>query len=208
MKILVFGATGGTGRRVVEQALDRGHEVTAFVRDPAKLGVEHEQLRVAQGDVMDYEAIERAVQGQDAVVCVLGAPARKTGTVRSEGTQNIIRAMEKAGVRRLVVQSTIGMADSAEMLPFQYKYVLVPLILRSAFADTARQEEYVRQSGLDWTLVRPGALTKGERTGAYKHGTGVTTIIKSKLSRADAADFLLKQLQDDAYVREAPYVSY
>jgi putative NADH-flavin reductase len=208
MKILVFGATGGTGRHVVEQGLGRGHEVTAFVRDPDKLRVEHERLRVAQGDALDYETVERAVHGQDAVVCVLGTPARKAGTVRSEGTQNIIRAMEKAGVRRLVVQSTIGMGDSVEMLPFQYKYVLVPLLLRSVFADHERQEEYVRQSPLDWTLVRPGAFTKGERTGAYKHGTGVTTIIKGKLSRADAADFLLKQLQGDAYVREAPYVSY
>lgn len=208
MKIVVFGATGGTGRHVVRQALERGHAVTAFARDPGKLEVEHEGLGVAQGDVLDYEAVERAVQGQEAVICVLGAPATKTGTVRSEGTQNIIRAMDKAGVRRLIVQSTIGMGDSRAMLPFHYKYVLVPLLLRSAFADTERQEEYVRQSGLDWTLVRPGALKKGERTGAYKHGTGETTIIKAKISRADAAHFLLKQLTDDSYVRQAPYVSY
>ncbi|MEU5880393.1 SDR family oxidoreductase [Spirillospora sp. NPDC047279] len=205
MKVLVVGATGGTGRHVVEQGVARGHEVTAFARDPRKVP---DGVNAARGDALDYETVERAVAGQEAVICALGAPLTRTGTVRSEGTLNLVRAMEKAGARRLVVMSTIGMGESREMLTFRYKYVLVPLLLRGVFADTERQEEHVRQSDLDWTLVRAGALGRGERTGAYKHGVGVTTILRGKISRADAADFLLKQLQDDAYVRQAPYVSY
>lgn len=95
MKLLVFGATGGTGRQLVEQAIAQGHEVTAFVRNPAAVDIRHPKLAIVQGDAMDAAAVERVIPGHDAVLSALGAPAIRTGTVRSEGTRNIVRAMER-----------------------------------------------------------------------------------------------------------------
>ncbi len=209
MKIIIFGATGGTGRKFVEQALEQGHIVTAFARNPAKLDVKNENLQIVQGDVMDSASVERAVQGQDAVLSAIGAPDKSKDPVRSEGTRNIIRAMEQAGIRRFISLSTIGVGDSREMLPFLYKYILVPLFLRHAFADHAIQENYIEQSRLDWTIIRPAALTDGNHTGAYRHGFPVSEKnLKFKISRADVADFMLKQLTDNTYLHKTPGVSY
>lgn len=209
MKVLIFGATGGTGRQLVEQALGQGHTVTAFVRNPARLPLQHANLQLIQGDVMDYKSVERAVQGQQAVLSALGAPATQTATVRSDGTQNIIRAMEKAQVQRLICLTTLGMGDSQSLLPFSYKYILIPLLLRRAFADSEIQEKRIRQSHLDWTIVRPATLTNGTRTGVYRHGFPTTAKgLKIKISRADVADFMLKQVWDNSYVKQTPGLSY
>ncbi len=209
MKLIIFGATGGTGRKLVEQALEQGHAVTAFARNPAKLDIKHANLQIVQGDVMNSDSVEQAVQGQDAVLSAIGAPDKSKEPVRSEGTQNIIGAMEKAGIRRFISLSTIGIGDSREMLPFYYKYILVPLFLRHAFADHEVQENYIKESRLDWTIVRPAALTDGNRTGAYRQGFPVSEKnLKLKISRADVADFMLKQLTDDTYLHQTPGVSY
>ena len=158
---------------------------------------------------MDFTSVEKAVQGQEAVICVLGAGQKRTGTIRSEGTQQIIRAMEKAGIRRFICQSTLGAGDSWENLNFFWKYIMFGFLLREVFADHQRQENDVKHSHLDWTIVRPGALVDWERTGKYRHGfPGTDKTSKLKISRADVADFILKQLADDAYIHQAPSVSY
>jgi len=194
---------------LVEQALAQGHTVTALARNPAKLDLKNANLTTVQGDVLDRAAVERAVAGQEAVVSALGAPASQKDTVRSEGTRNIVRAMEKAGVRRFVYMTTLGMGDSRAMLPFSYKYIIVPLILRHAFADSERQEAQIRQSQLDWTIARPATLTNGQRTGKYRHGFSVNEKgLKIQISRADVADFMLKQLEDKTYLHQAAGLSY
>ena len=209
MKLLVFGSTGGTGRELVKQALAQGHEVTAYARHPAKLGdKKHPSLQVARGDVLDPVAVEQAVAGHDAVLCAIGAGAGRT-TLREEGTRNIVRAMEKGGVRRLVCQSSMGVGDSRANLGFLTKYVIVPVFLRHAFADHERQETVVKASALDWTIVRPPHLKDGPHTGTYRHGFPATdTGIQGKISRADVADFMLKQLTDNTYLHQTPGVSY
>ena len=207
MKVAVFGSTGSVGWHVVEQGLGRGHEVTAFVRDPSGLDVAHERLTVFRGDVLDAAAVEGAVGGQEAVMCSLGAGRR--GRVRSEGTRNIVRAMEGAGVRRLVCQTTLGAGDSSGNLDFFWKHVMFGLLLREAFADHEQQEAHVRGSDLDWTIVRPAAFTDGGRTGEYRHGFPPSKKgLKLEISRADVAGFMLDQLADDAYLRRAPGLSY
>ncbi|WP_017302488.1 NAD(P)-dependent oxidoreductase [Nodosilinea nodulosa] len=209
MKLLIFGATGSIGRQVVAQALEQGHSVTAFVRSPAKLEVQHLDLRIVQGDVLDLPSVQQAVQGQDAVVCVLGSGQNLTSTVRSQGTRNIVRAMEAAGVRRLICQSTLGAGDSWGTLNFYWKYIMFGLVLRRVFADHQRQEDAVKSSPLDWTIVRPGAFTDGPRTGQYRHGfAGNDTTSQLKISRADVADFIVKQLGNDAYLHQTPGLSY
>jgi putative NADH-flavin reductase len=209
MKLLVFGATGGTGRELVEQALAQGHEVTAYARNPAKLGdITHARLQVIRGDVLDAAAVEQAVPGHDAVVCAIGAGAGRT-SLREDGTRNIVRAMEKVGVRRLICQSSMGVGDSRANLGFLTKCVIVPVFLRHAFADHERQEAVVKESDLDWTIVRPPHLKDGPRTGAYRHGFPTTdTGIQGQISRADVADFMLKQLTEDTYLHQTPGLSY
>src|SRR5262245_34694808 len=205
MKVVIFGSTGGIGRQLVEQALAQGHAVTAVARSPAQLEIKHANLQVVQGDVMNVASVDQAVQGQEAVVLALGTPAITKNTVRSEGTRNIVRAMEKVGVRRLVCLSSLGIGDSRDMLPFHYKYILVPFLLRQGFSEHELQEEFVKQSRTDWIIVRPGAFTNGRRTGLYRHGFAITDkTIKAKISRADVADFMLKQLNNDTYIRKTP----
>lgn len=209
MKLIVFGATGTVGRHVVEQALDQGHEVTAFARNPARLNLQRPQLTLVQGDVTDFPAVKQAVRGQDGVICVLGSGKKLVGNVRSEGTRQIIRAMEETGVRRLICQSTLGAGDSWNSLNFYWKTIMFGLILRIVFADHEKQENYVRQSQLDWTIVRPGAFLDGERTGQYRHGfPGTDKTSQLKISRADVADFILKQLTDQTYLHQTPSLSY
>jgi len=209
MKLLIFGSTGSIGRHLVEQALEQGHTVTAFARNPAKLDIQHPNLKVVQGDVLDLASVEQAVQGQDAVLCVLGSGGKRTGTIRSEGTRQIIYAMQKVGIRRLICQTTLGAGDSWGNLNFFWKYIMFGTFLREVFADHERQENEVKQSHLDWTIVRPGAFVDGKRTGNYRHGfPGNDKTVKLKISRADVADFLLKQLADDSYLYKTPSVSY
>ena len=163
------------------------------MRNPAKLDIKHANLTIAQGDVLDFASIERAMPGQDAVLSALGSSGYAKDTARSQGMRNIVRAMETAAMRRLVCISSMGIGDSRDMLPFHYKYILIPLFMRQGFAEHELQEACVRQSGTEWTIVRPAALTNGDRTGVYQHGLVSDKQIKGKISRADVADFLLKQ---------------
>ena len=208
MRLIIFGPTGGTGRELVRQALDRGHTVTAFAREPAALG-EHDGLELIAGDVLDAGAVERAVDGHEAVLCALGRPATSPGRLRSEGTGHIVRAMQRSGSGRLICLSTIGIGDTRQLMPPLYRYVLVPSLLRRTFTEHARQESVVRSSGLDWTVVRAGVLTDGPHTGRYAHGFPPTDRSHQiEVSRADVADFMLEQVEDGTYVRAAPSLSY
>lgn len=208
MKLIVFGATGTVGRVLVAQALEAGHQVTAFTRSGRVDGPQHDNLRVVRGDVLDPGAVSRAISGQEAVLCALGA-GRKGG-VRAPGTANIIAGMKENGVRRLICQSTLGAGDSEGNLTFFWKYIMFGMFLRPAYIDHQIQEQHVRASGLDWTIVRPAAFTDGPRTGTYQHGFSSTASsrLKLKISRADIADFMIAQLRSDTYLQKAPGLSY
>jgi len=209
MNITIFGATGKVGQNLTAQALEQGHTVTAFARNPDAIGQTHENLNIMQGDVLDAAAVKRAVTGQDAVICALGMPLMNKDGLRAKGTKTIVRAMQNTGVKRLVCLSVFGANDSRTLLPFKYKALIVPLILRHVIADHEVQETHVKNSTLDWTLVRPGNFTKGGYTGVYRHGfTTSDTPSKIKISQPDLADFMLKQLNDDTYLQRAPCISY
>ena len=209
MKVVILGATGGTGRELVKQALELGHDVTAFVRDPLKLKIEHEKLSVVQGNMLDPSTLETAVVGQDAVMSALGSPGLGKSTDLSEGTANIIRVMDNAGVKRLIFESTVGIDDSRNHAPWIARKFFFPVVLKNVFADKEIQERYIKASDLDWTIVRPAKLTNGSRTGKYRHGDEINeTAVSKTISRADTAEFMLKQLTDDSFVRRTPAVSY
>jgi putative NADH-flavin reductase len=209
-RILIVGATGGTGRQLVAQALERGYAVTALARNPAKLGIEHPNLRIVQGDVLDYASVESAVRNQEAVLSALGhkqyfGPTR----ILSEGTRNILRAMEAEGVPRFVCQSSLGIGSSAGRMGLYYTFIVIPLVVPFYFWDKTRQERLIAESKAEWVIVRPGALTNGEKRGACRHGSNVGNFVWTvKISRADTADFMLNQLTDDAYLGTAVGVSW
>lgn len=209
-RVLIVGATGGTGRQLVEQALERGHIVTAFARNPAALRIEHPRLTVARGNVLEYPSVEAAMRGQDAVLSALGHkrffyPTR----ILSEGTRNVLRAMETHGVQRFVCQTTLGMGESAGRMGLYYTFFVIPIILPFYFWDKTRQERLVAASPLNWVIVRPGALTNGAKRGRYRQGRAVGSFLWTvRISRSDVADFMLNQMTDNTYLRDAPGVCW
>jgi putative NADH-flavin reductase len=209
-RVLIIGATGGTGRQLVTQALERGYAVTALVRDPSRLQTVHPQLVVMKGDVLDEGSVEAAMRGQDAVICALGHkrffyPTR----ILSDGTQNILRAMETHSVARLVCQTSLGIGDSAGRMGLYYTLFVIPVILPFYFWDKTRQERMITGSNVEWVIVRPGLLTNGDKQDRTRHGLHVGSFLWTvRISRADVADFMLNQLTSDTYLRTAPGVSW
>jgi uncharacterized protein YbjT (DUF2867 family) len=195
MRLVVFGATGSIGRHLVEQALASGHEVTAFSRSARTPSDAGGSLRILRGDVLAPDAVAQAVAGQQAVLCSLGAGLK--GRVRAEGTSNIVAAMRHHGAKRLVCQTTLGVGDSWSNLNFRWKYVMFGLLLRAAYRDHVRQEEIVRRSGLDWTIVRPSAFTDAPADGpvrsAFPPGTRDLALT---VPRAEVARFMLSLIDD------------
>jgi putative NADH-flavin reductase len=221
MRLVIFGPTGGTGRRLVERAIAEGHEVTAFVRDPSRITARHERLDVVVGDAFDPESVREAVAGNEAVIGILGSrkPSnplhpRRPGDpdgVASAGSANIIAAMEEHGVRRFVCQTAWGVGESRQDPGFAgafFMKVLVPPLLRDEYADKEVQEKLVRQSDLEWVIVRPMILTNGPWTNYYRAGVDLKPGRRPYISRADVADFLMRQLTDDTFVRNAPAIGY
>lgn len=207
MKTIVFGATGTVGIEIVKQGLTSGHEVTAFVRNPEKLSfLKHENLKIVQGDVLNAEDVERALQGQEIVLCALGDGSK--GKVRAAGTGNIIEAMNKVGVPRLICQSTLGAGDSYGSLNFVWKYIMFGILLRRALSDHNLQEKLIQDSNLDYTIVRPSAFTNGEITRNYEIGFDNNRKgLSLKINRADIADFMLNQLTGDRFSKKTVNIS-
>jgi putative NADH-flavin reductase len=209
-RVLIVGATGGTGRELVAQALERGLAVTALVRNPSRLRVEHPRLTVVRGDVLDAASVDAAVRGQDAVLSALGHKRYFYPTrILSAGTRNLLRAMESHGVRRLVCETSLGLGDSAGRLGLMYTLFVIPAILPFYFWDKTRQERAIAESGLDWVIVRPGALNNGERRGRVREGRRIGSFLWTvPVSRADVAAFMLSQVASDTYLRAAPGVCW
>lgn len=204
MKLLVFGASGKTGREVVRQALARGFDVTAFVRDTARLPLAHANLRLVKGDITDPKAVANVISGQTCVISTLGVgtPLRHDPNV-IEGIRTIARAAEHASVERLVYMSFIGVSESRAAAGFLLKR-LTTTLLRQEVADHEAKEAAVAESLVDWTIVRPPKLTNGRLTASYRVGEHIHA--RSPLpmmSRADVADFMLRQLTDQSFIRKA-----
>lgn len=208
MKVVVFGATGNTGLRFIEQALDQGHQVTAFVRNADAFALRHERLRVVVGDTTgDPARVEAAIQGQDAVVSALG----RRKTFSSEGliaksVAAIVPAMRRAGVRRIILVSAAGVGETRHQAPLLPR-LMYRLLLTDIFADKKAAEDALRASGLDWTIVYPVLLTDGPATGRYRVGERLALRGFPKIARADVAHFMVAQLESDAFVRKGALIS-
>jgi putative NADH-flavin reductase len=202
MKIAVFGATGGTGKSFVEQAIAAGHSIRALVKD--KVRITRNDIEVIEGDVLRAEHVSQTLEETEAVVCILGS--RKYNPVNgiSEGTRMIVEQMKNSDIDRLMVVTSLGVGDSWEQTPLAFRMVS-KTVLRKVMKDKERQEQIVQASGLNWTIVRPGGLQDGPATGAYI--AGVNKSLKGgRISRADVAAYLLDQLESDAFIHQAPVI--
>lgn len=208
MNVIVIGATGTIGRLVVQDLLAEGHSVTAFARHPEKLSLTHPALSLKAGDAQNEADVTAAVAGHEAVFVTLGAGMSRKSRIRSQGTLAVIRAMQATGVRRLVVQSTLGTHETWSNLDFFWKRIMFGALLRPVHRDHELQESLVRASGLDWTIVRPAAFSDGPATGRYQedfppHERKLTL----RISRADIAAFLARQLSESRYLGSAVSIS-
>ena len=209
MRVIVFGATGSVGSLTVKRLLEEGHDVTAFARQPSVLEISHPRLNLVAADVMDLEAVGKALVAQDAAIVTLGSGKSLSSQVRSQGTENIVKAMQYRGVKRLICQSTLGAGDSWSNLNFFWKRIMFGLLLRPVFLDHQRQERWVRESGLDWTIVRPSAFTNKPADGQYRVDIPAAERgLTLKISRADIADFLVDCLRDTQFVHRAVGISH
>jgi putative NADH-flavin reductase len=209
MKILIFGASGATGHELTKQALSHGHVVTAFVRTPLKLKIQHENLNVVQGNVADLQAVDTTIKGHDAVISVLGAssPFRYDHAI-VEGLNNIVNAMEAHRVHRLVYMSFVGVKDSRNTGGFVIKYI-APKLLSTEIKGHEIREKRIRDSALEWTIVRAPTLTNGKHIGYFRIAEGIKTDgFTVTISRADVADAMLRQLTSQTFLRKTPSVMY
>ncbi len=208
MKVAVFGATGRTGQHVVEKALEAGHSFRAFARTPSKLENSHPDLEVVEGDVLDPERVDEAVAGADAVISVLGPVKNEPTYTISRGMGHILEAMREHDVARLIVSVGAGvhMPQDEPGLFDRIIGLVLKLTARHVYEDMRRVAERVRESDRNWTLVRVPMLTDDPGTGDIRagylgQGTG------PRLSREDMASFIVRQLEDERYVHEAPVIS-
>lgn len=209
MRIVVIGATGRTGRAVVEQALGHGDEVVAFARQPERLELSHPRLTLAPGDVRELDSLRAALVGAEGVVSVIGAASGREVDTYSVGVGNIMQAMVESGVPRLAVMSASGTFHrSSRNLTVGYR-MMMKATLGGLYDDLERMEQRIMASQLEWTIVRAAGLTDGEFTGVYRIGDhGKPLANGQRISRADVAALLLKSLYTDRWLRRAVTVAY
>ena len=208
-KLLILGATGGTGRLILKQALARGYEVTVLVRSPEK-GRDLKGAKLIIGDARDEATLRKALKGQDAVISALGTPASpfREVTLLSTATRALVNAMQAENVSRLVCITGMGAGDSAGHGGFLFDKLIFPLLLRKVYADKNRQEAIVRESGLDWTLVRPSVLNDKAGGGTVRTLTDLSGFDGGSIAREDVAKFVLDQLQADTWLRRSPLITW
>lgn len=208
-KILVLGATGGTGRRIVGQALARGYDVAALVRSPdaaRHLG----GARLIVGDARDETILRQALRGRDTVISALGTPAspRREVTLLSTATRALVSAMKAEQVGRLIAITGLGAGDSAGHGGFLFDTLIFPLLLRKVYADKNRQEALIRDSGLDWVLVRPTVLNDKPARGEVRAITDLSGFHGGSIARADVATFVMDQVTSNAWLHRAPLITW
>lgn len=202
MHILIFGATGGTGKQLVLQGLAQGHGITAFVRNPSLLQIQHTHLRVVKGSIVADSDLDSAMKGQNAVISALGNKTKKvllkSNTTISEGLKRILEAMERNKVKRLVFLSSFGVSEHI----FLPEKLFIRIVLKNIFADIPLQEKLIKESDREWTIIRPARLTNGVKSGNYTIGEDVPIGPFSHISRSDVASFLLTCIDASEYNRK------
>ena len=208
-RILVLGATGPTGRLIVEQALAQGHDVTILVRSPEK-AAGLAGAKIVKGDARDEKSLREALEGRDVVITALGTPVSpfKEVTLLSTATRALVKAMKEKQVTRLICITGIGAGDSRGHGGFAFNNLILPLLLRKVYDDKNRQEAILRESGLAWTIVRPSILNDKAGRGKARALTDLSHFNGGTIARADVATFVLEQVRADTWTRQAPLITW
>ena len=206
-RILIIGASKGIGLETTRQALESGHQVRALARSAARIGLSDPNLEKIQGDALNSRDIEAALDGMDVVIQALGVSSVgdlfRQVSLFSDATHILVSAMEGKSVKRLICVTGFGAGDSRtnisclQRMPFQ-------LVFGRAYDDKTVQERLIKESSLEWTIARPGVLTNGRRTGRYKILEEASSWRNGIISRSDVADFLVRQIEDQTYIRKTP----
>ncbi len=208
MRLLIFGATGKTGKYLIEQGLHAGHTITAFVRNPKKLQQRKNYLISFSGNISNQSDILHAMKGQEVVISVLGNKTSnvfwKSNTTISEGLKNIIHGMHIRRVKRILFVTSFGISDNI----FLPEKILINVFLHNVFADLPTQEKLIKESGLEYTIVRPARLVDGQKTGKYKAEENLPIWPWSKITRSDVADFILHTIQNKNMIQKTITLSY
>ncbi|MBM4195682.1 MAG: SDR family oxidoreductase [Gammaproteobacteria bacterium] len=208
MKLAIFGAAGKTGRLLVGQALAAGHVVRGLARDPAKVGIQHENLSIVTGNALDPAAVAETIRGSEVVLSALGIGAGNPPDAITRAVKNIVAAMQSQGQRRLIAISSIGIGDSYHQVPLRFKIVMKTIpILRTTMADIGHMEQFIRTTALDWIIVRPGGLEDGTARGRWSVSTPADKLSAGNLPRADVAAFMLAQLTADTWLGKTPGIT-
>ncbi len=206
MKIVILGATGPTGRILVEQALNEGHRVTAWVRDKTKLPVRNELLQIQEINILDESALSAALSGQDAVLSALGSGRDLHSDIISRTMPVLIRAMDRVKCRRLIFISSFGVGETKKQASF-FSKLIFRLLLKDILNDKFKSDQMLRASDLDYTLVYPTSMTNGKKTNKYQVGTTVKISFLPRISRADVAGFMLKELKENKFIRQTAIIT-
>jgi putative NADH-flavin reductase len=207
MKIVLFGATGGTGRLVAAQALDAGYFVTAVARNPAALGMQHSHLTVMGGDVLSSDMLGPAIAGKDVVVSAIGTTNRTPPKIYSVGLKNILTAMDAAGVQRLLCVSASRL-DPGPAYQKLFARLILWRVFKGGYTDLLKMEKIAQASDVDWTIIRPPRLTDGKHTGNYQIAVNHPLSHGSLVSRADLADYIVRHLDDPTTHRAMVEIAY
>lgn len=205
MKLAIIGGTGKTGNELLKQGLEAGHHITALVRNPKKVKIQHPNLKVIQGNVLNITDLEGIFKGKEAVLSALGHK-RFFGpsNILSQGTKNILQAMNTSAVSKFICITSMGINDNRFKLGLYYTLFVIPFIVFFYFRDKAKQERLIMASDLNWTVVRPGQMTNGKKRMQYKQGANLGSYILTKMiSRADVAHFMLSQINSPTYYQKA-----
>ncbi|MFI5960179.1 NAD(P)-dependent oxidoreductase [Cryptosporangium sp. NPDC051539] len=202
INVVVLGAAGRTGRLIVTEAVRSGHRVTAAVRNPASVPAAP-GLRVQRADVRDADSLRVAIEGHNTVVCAIGAPGRTAHNLYSDGARATVSAMRATGVTRLLAITSVGVRHDDPHHTWWYRGLIRP-IGADLYADMARMEQIVRDSGLDWTFVRPTYLQDREPTGNYRATDNSTPKGGWRITRTDVARFIVEELDAHRWSRQAP----
>lgn len=207
MKVVIFGGSGRTGQHVVQQALDAGYEVATLVRTPSKLTLQHPNLKIVQGDILDEQCVEAVVSGADAVLSVLGPSSNKPDFIISQGMDHILAAMQKWNIRRIIISAGAGVREPEDKpkLVDHFFGLLLRVVSKNVVADMEQVVQKVKTSGMDWTIVRVPMLTDEPAQGNLK--IGYVGDISPRITRADMAAFMLKQVTDHQYLSKSPAIS-
>lgn len=206
MKILLLGATGKLGQQLLTQSLEKGHSVTALVRAPDKISIQHPQLTLVRGDALDATMLSQVVAGKDAVISSLGlGNSFKANNLIGRAVALLLPVMQQHAVRRLIFVSAFGVGDSVQQANF-FQKLFFRFLLKDMYADKVIGDNLIRQSDLDWTIVRPVMLTNGPLSGRVTGGEHFVMKGNPTVSRADTAAFILQELAHPAFIRKTPIV--